>query len=100
MRPSKLFFCDPSTPSTTHHFQEKPTKSLKLSEIWPLTSLFCINAVLDLIWLANFVLEETTTRRSSMEKPSLQSKFTVSKSKFFPAKIPLSKVQKKNLAGK
>jgi hypothetical protein len=28
-----------------------------------------------------------------MEKPSLQSKF-------FPAKFPLSKIQKKNLAGK
>jgi hypothetical protein len=25
-----------------------------------------------------------------MEKPSLQSKFTLSKSKFFPAKIPFS----------
>jgi hypothetical protein len=29
----------------------------------------------------------------NMEKPSLQSKF-------FPAKIPFSKIQKKNLAGK
>jgi hypothetical protein len=35
-----------------------------------------------------------------MEKPSLQSKFTLLKSKFFPAKIPLFKIQKKNLAGK
>jgi hypothetical protein len=56
--------------------------------------------VLNIIWLANAVLEETTTTRSSMEKPSLQSKFTLLKSKFFPAKIPLSKIQKKNLAGK
>jgi hypothetical protein len=35
-----------------------------------------------------------------VEKPSLQSKFTVLKSKFFPAKIPFSKIQKKILAGK
>jgi hypothetical protein len=35
-----------------------------------------------------------------MEKPSLQSKFTILKSKLFPAKIPFSKMQKKNLAGK
>jgi hypothetical protein len=34
------------------------------------------------------------------EKHSLQSKFTLLKSKFFPAKIPFSKIQKKNLAGK
>jgi hypothetical protein len=34
------------------------------------------------------------------EKPALQSKFTLLKSKFFPAKIPFSKIQKKNLAGK
>jgi hypothetical protein len=33
-------------------------------------------------------------------KPALQSKFTLLKSKFFPAKIPFSKIQKKNLAGK
>ncbi len=32
--------------------------------------------------------------------PSLRSKFTLLKSKFFPAKIPFSKLQKKNLAGK
>jgi hypothetical protein len=30
-----------------------------------------------------------------MEKPSLQSKSTHLKSKFFPAKIPFSKIQKK-----
>jgi hypothetical protein len=37
-----------------------------------------------------------------MEKPStsMQSKFTLLKSKFFTAKIPFSKIQKKNLAGK
>jgi hypothetical protein len=34
------------------------------------------------------------------EKPPLQSKFTLLPSKFFPAKIPFSKIQKKNLAGK
>jgi hypothetical protein len=32
-----------------------------------------------------------------MEKPSLQSRFTLLQSKFFPAKIPFSKIQKKNL---
>jgi hypothetical protein len=35
-----------------------------------------------------------------MEKHSLQSKFTLLKSKFFPAKIPFSKIQNKNLAEK
>jgi hypothetical protein len=35
-----------------------------------------------------------------MEKPSLQSEFTLLKSKFFPAKIPFSKIQKNNLAEK
>ncbi len=35
-----------------------------------------------------------------LEKPSLQNKFTLLKIKFFPAKIPISKIQKKNLAGK
>jgi hypothetical protein len=35
-----------------------------------------------------------------MEKPPLQSKFTLLKSKFFAAKIPFSKIQKKNLVGK
>ncbi len=34
------------------------------------------------------------------EYPSLQSKFTLLKSKFFPAKIPFSKIQKKILVGK
>jgi hypothetical protein len=31
---------------------------------------------------------------------SLQSKFTLLQSKFFPAKMPFSKIQKKKLAGK
>jgi hypothetical protein len=35
-----------------------------------------------------------------MEKPSLQSIFTFLPSKFFPAKYPFSKIQKKKLAGK
>jgi hypothetical protein len=35
-----------------------------------------------------------------MEKPSLQSKLTLLKSKIFPAKIPFSEIQKKILAGK
>jgi hypothetical protein len=35
-----------------------------------------------------------------LEVPSLQSKFTLLKSKFFPAKIHFSKIQKKNLAAK
>jgi hypothetical protein len=34
------------------------------------------------------------------EKPSLQSRFTLLPSKFFPAKFPFSKIQKKILAGK
>jgi hypothetical protein len=35
-----------------------------------------------------------------MAKTPLQSRFTLLKSKFFPAKFPFSKIQKKNLAGK
>jgi hypothetical protein len=35
-----------------------------------------------------------------MEKPSLQSKFTLLMSKFFPAKIAFSKIQKKKFGGK
>jgi hypothetical protein len=33
-------------------------------------------------------------------KTPLQSRFTLFKSKFFPAKFPFSKIQEKNLAGK
>ncbi len=36
----------------------------------------------------------------SLEKPSLQSRFTLLPSKFFPAKFPFSKIQMKNLAEK
>ncbi len=35
-----------------------------------------------------------------MEKPSFQNKFIFFKSKFFPAKIPFSKILKKNLVKK
>ncbi len=35
-----------------------------------------------------------------LEKSTLHSRFTLFPSKFFPAKIPFSKIQKKNLAGK
>jgi hypothetical protein len=35
-----------------------------------------------------------------LEKSSLQSKFTLLKSKFFPAKIPFPKIHQKNLVGK
>jgi hypothetical protein len=43
-----------------------------------------------LIWVNWLILAKTL----------LQSRFTLLKSKFFPAKFPFSKIQKKNLAGK
>jgi hypothetical protein len=42
----------------------------------------------------------TPIQKIFKEKPFLQSKFTLLQSKFFPAKMPFSKIQKKNLAGK